>query len=602
MNWLASIFTGLLSAAASALLGGFIANLAVGWHRIPSREGASGFFVLYMGLFAGIGGLVIGIVCSRLVAPGSAAFFKGLGLSLAVCATLIGILGTLSRLMAHVPPTLDGDNLQVEFEVRLPETQAHSPALDPGEPSISLNALIGGRFLPELSTGPLRPEHARNEGGRWILPGALDLATERGRRLLTISLPGKKEETFEVPLPRRPGRPFLEWSDWLPRPRPDGQPPVHSMSFRYRIHKSSEALYWETVGPFEIGTVAKSCGRYRADDQFVHSVRNGYRIRHAGKDLEFEVIDEHQKLLARKVEATQLCVLRSPQPAVLVTLRDSYRSNTYIVSERNGQPHLDRVDTYGDIYREIAPDPAGAKVPTPSRIDMRRTYPTGDGLILISFDAIVDPLTLTHRSFKWPVKWHSPDEVHPIAFSPDRTRIVRWGYANNNENEEVLVVLDTVGDGSHAVPIDPRRMRYVTREQIDHVWVNHHFEWVRDEKGGYQLVERKAFTPLPHAGEFKKDIQGYRTYHIHYATAEVREELGKLLEREFKAVRDTTKASDYAYSYKIGEHEVSVSYSSGKHGVVVFMAHGVDTRVVEEIARRFDRELATGRYDEWIVR
>ena len=50
MNWFLSIFIGILTAAVGAIGAGLVANAAVDWYRITSREGASGYFVVFMDL------------------------------------------------------------------------------------------------------------------------------------------------------------------------------------------------------------------------------------------------------------------------------------------------------------------------------------------------------------------------------------------------------------------------------------------------------------------------------------------------------------------------------------------------------------------------
>ena len=50
MSWISTIFAALISAVAGLLLSGFVASLAVGWYRISSFEGGSGYFVVFMAL------------------------------------------------------------------------------------------------------------------------------------------------------------------------------------------------------------------------------------------------------------------------------------------------------------------------------------------------------------------------------------------------------------------------------------------------------------------------------------------------------------------------------------------------------------------------
>ena len=101
MSWLLSIFVGLLTAVAAGLEAGYVADLCVGWYRISSFEGASGYFVVFMGLLGAVVGLVIGIVSSLWSRPN---FFRGLGSALGAIAVLALLVGGLCRVGADLPP------------------------------------------------------------------------------------------------------------------------------------------------------------------------------------------------------------------------------------------------------------------------------------------------------------------------------------------------------------------------------------------------------------------------------------------------------------------------------------------------------------------
>src|SRR6185436_5837004 len=96
MSWLTSIAIAILTAIVSAFASGFAANLAVSWYRIPSREGNSGFFVLFLGLAGLIGGFVLGLIVSRLTVAwsggGGAGFVRGLGCTLGSVLAVVAII------------------------------------------------------------------------------------------------------------------------------------------------------------------------------------------------------------------------------------------------------------------------------------------------------------------------------------------------------------------------------------------------------------------------------------------------------------------------------------------------------------------------------
>ena len=58
MSWSTSVVVGLLSAVVGAVAAGFVATLAVDWYQVTSREGASGYFIVFMALIGAANYLV----------------------------------------------------------------------------------------------------------------------------------------------------------------------------------------------------------------------------------------------------------------------------------------------------------------------------------------------------------------------------------------------------------------------------------------------------------------------------------------------------------------------------------------------------------------
>ena len=68
MSWLSSIAIGLITAAIGCLGAGFVATKCVRWYRFSGFEGGSVYYVVAIALLGIIVGLLVGIVCSRIVA------------------------------------------------------------------------------------------------------------------------------------------------------------------------------------------------------------------------------------------------------------------------------------------------------------------------------------------------------------------------------------------------------------------------------------------------------------------------------------------------------------------------------------------------------
>lgn len=240
MTWLVSFIVSLLSGVAGLLLAGLISNACVSWYSVSSREGAAGYFVIFTAIGGGIAGFIIGMITARIVVANyGAGFPKELGAALGVVLFISGVAALLCRLLADVPPTIDGQELTLEVEFRFPaSTNAATPPTADGEWTFQL-ASLAGYTQRNSDTGKVVTDKARLENGRWIVPTEALLFTERGKRSVGLYRSGTKEVFgFLLPLPRRPGRTFLEWSDWIPRQQSDGQPwPADKMSCRFRLQK-----------------------------------------------------------------------------------------------------------------------------------------------------------------------------------------------------------------------------------------------------------------------------------------------------------------------------------------------------------------------------
>ncbi len=240
MTWLVSILVALISGLVGLFLAGFIANACVSWYHIPSREGESGYFVIFIALGGGIAGLILGFVAARMTAwnyePG---FGKELLGALSSVLLTAGVSALMCRVLADVPPKIDGCELQFEVEFRFPDTLGpESPPTAEGDWQFTF-ASLSGRTRRKYCEGTIQTTSARHENGHWIVPTQAKLFTERGSRSVTLSLRDATEVMgFMLPLPARPGTEFEQWSDWLPRQQASGQLwPADKMSCRFRVQK-----------------------------------------------------------------------------------------------------------------------------------------------------------------------------------------------------------------------------------------------------------------------------------------------------------------------------------------------------------------------------
>lgn len=241
MTWLTSIIAAVISGLAGLFLAGLIANACTSWYSISSREGQSGYYVIFMAIAGGIGAFILSLITARIVAAKwGAGFGKEFGAALALILIIAGLWALLARTFADVPPEIEGHDLVLEVEFRFPNTfQGKQPPTAEGEWEFLLNSL-SGQTRRTCEYGKLLSEAARMEGGQWIVPATVSLFTERGSRSVSLA-PKDAKETFGflLQIPRRPGKKFLEWSVWLPRQQADGKPwPANKMSCRFRLQKT----------------------------------------------------------------------------------------------------------------------------------------------------------------------------------------------------------------------------------------------------------------------------------------------------------------------------------------------------------------------------
>jgi len=242
MAWPTSILIAFLSGALGLFAGGLVMYACVGWYRISSFEGKSGYAVMAVALLGAIAGLIVGLVTARMVSPGGmVGFLKGLGIASGIVLVAAGAAAGIARALADIPPTIDGQELRLEVEIRLPVDVKARPGSGGGESYLHLHSVVR-RVARKSLLGELRAADARLEDGRWIVPGSVHVFTERGSRSLGIVVAGQPPFGFIVPLPARPTRAREAWSEWGPRPPPPNPPwPDTRPSFRFRVQRIGEA-------------------------------------------------------------------------------------------------------------------------------------------------------------------------------------------------------------------------------------------------------------------------------------------------------------------------------------------------------------------------
>jgi hypothetical protein len=226
-------------------LGGGIAGLIVGVvgaavfaaaTNMTSREGASGYFGVAIGLIGALIGLIIGLVMYGRSAPaGQAAAYTGFG-ALGFVALVAAVAVSLWAFMQlrEAPLEYNGAMANLELELRIKRTDL------PASPS-------DGWLNVEVQTAKTRPEGTviwsgkRIEGEYAIIPVVQGPLYRSGSRVIVVRLGEEQIEVFSPPMKRTPD-PQAQWTEWY-RPRvvdpPFGvvppTPPKSKLELRYRI-------------------------------------------------------------------------------------------------------------------------------------------------------------------------------------------------------------------------------------------------------------------------------------------------------------------------------------------------------------------------------
>ena len=250
MPWAISFLVAVLGGVSSLFLAGFVANACISWYRVTNREGAAGYFVVFIALGGGFAGLIVSFITAQIIAatwePG---FPKELGGVLCVLLLIAGIATIVCRLLAHVPPTIDGQELNLEVEFRFPSGNATTkPPTAEGEWQVQLDPLTRSNPGTWYMTGEIDTAAARLENSQWIVPTKMQLFTARGKRCVRIYKIGDEAAFgFMLPVPRHPGKDFEPWSGWFPRQQANGQPwPPDKMSCRYRVQIKPPPPPWKS--------------------------------------------------------------------------------------------------------------------------------------------------------------------------------------------------------------------------------------------------------------------------------------------------------------------------------------------------------------------
>ena len=240
MTYVLALLGAIVGAAIGAFLGFTAAAILAPVLGISSFEGAAGYFVVLIGgPVGGLLGLVLGavLVLRKRGHQGFGAIAGRLGLVVVGIALVAGgVLGFLYLTQDTVNP--NGPAPQLAFEIRLPPG-----AMPPGASEQPIQLETNKNRMPAL----MQREATRDDGGRIVLVGLVEMYFRTSQRMLVMTMPDKTDVIFNIKLAAVPKH-SPELSAWQ---RPDfiGGPgkqqarratPADNYEIRYRADWAGE--------------------------------------------------------------------------------------------------------------------------------------------------------------------------------------------------------------------------------------------------------------------------------------------------------------------------------------------------------------------------
>jgi hypothetical protein len=234
---LRTVLIALLTGVAGAVLAFIGGDMATRAHNVSNFEGGRAMGLVFLIVPAGLlVGLVIGVVVARNVGePGFSGFAKAQGIALLAATGLAVLAFGFAILRAPRTPTLDGQPLVLDFEVRMPDGRDVPSADD-------FTVLMTSRgYGDDRRNADLQLDSTSSSEGRVVIPARAPLNTTTTQRFLVVNDVGGKYYWFDLPLRAKPKALDLEWSDWWPAPGKSATADVNGnggFQIRYRVAKA----------------------------------------------------------------------------------------------------------------------------------------------------------------------------------------------------------------------------------------------------------------------------------------------------------------------------------------------------------------------------
>ncbi len=224
----------LICALLAALVAAFGGDWATGLHRVSDFEGGRGMlivFVLIPGAF--IAAFVLGLFIARHQRARS--FGRALRNALAGTVGVAAAILVLAWLTAPVQPTIDGQPLELDIEVRMPPGK---PAPRNGEDPFRVTVYSGtgeNRHYADLHYDRVYTSEQRE-----VLPATGPLNLRQSNRRVSLVVSDDEHYWFDLPLRAQPAAAAEAWIDWWPKPGERATADIRgtgAYQIRYRVRR-----------------------------------------------------------------------------------------------------------------------------------------------------------------------------------------------------------------------------------------------------------------------------------------------------------------------------------------------------------------------------
>jgi MFS family permease len=238
MRFLRAFAIGVITAVVGMFLAIFASDYLTRLYHVSDMEGQRGMAVIF--LFAPLGlivGFLIGVIAALSTRWGGfVGFIKTQGLSILIVIAIGGAVSGLLWLGADKPPKIDGKELVLEFELKIPPTIQIPQEVNDYTIRASLYA-----DNKENRVASIDVKSITKQDGYVIVSGTVALMSHSANRSLFASIgnePGASQFIDLKTLPAAPRKENETWSDWtLATQRTDLSPvpEPERIAVRYRV-------------------------------------------------------------------------------------------------------------------------------------------------------------------------------------------------------------------------------------------------------------------------------------------------------------------------------------------------------------------------------